>query len=99
MFWMLTPTRYMFFECFSPFLRLPAHSFDCVLCCTEGFSFDKVQFIFLLLSAVPLVSWRESSAKASGVAFSSPFSSLRLYSVRSYLRVFGPFRVPFRMWY
>lgn len=99
MFWMLTPIRYMFFECFSPFLRLPAHSFDCVLCCTEGFSFDKVQFIFLLLSAMVFVSWRESSAKASGVAFSSPFSSLRLYSVRSYLRVFGPFRVPFRMWY
>lgn len=46
-----------------------------------------------------LVSWRESSTQASGVAFSSTFSSLRFCSVRSYLQVFDPFRVPFRMWY
>ena len=77
LFWMLTPIRYMFFKYFPPFLRLPLHSFDCVLWCTEGFNFDKVQFIFLSLSPVLLVSWRESSTQASGVAFSSTFSSLR----------------------
>ena len=89
----------MFFEYFSPFLRLPVHSLDCVLGCPEGFNFDKVQFIFLFLSSVLLMSWQEISAKSIGMTFSFTYSSLRFYSVRSYLQVFDPFRVPFRLWY